>query len=190
MFGGDQRRLVRFAIPIVSIASAERSSRSSWHRRTGAVGEAGHHLEVGGDGGGVDHERLVGLGDERSAGLGELCVVGTTTGAREPQQRVAVLEADAGTAFGDGGQIEVLTGLCAAPTEHAGVSGHSIEAVAQPRQARRDQLHLRPGEPVRDGATSPACTISRFGMYWASAMRQVFRCSAGTAVYAWTTAAT
>ena len=58
-----QRRLVRFPIP------SSGSPRRAWRRSTASpprsVGQAGHHLEVGGDRGGIDHERLVGLGDER-----------------------------------------------------------------------------------------------------------------------------
>ena len=136
-------------MPMTSIASAERSRRSAGMRRAGAVGEAGHHLEVGGDGGGVDHERLVGLGDERGPSVGQLRVVRVAAGAGEAEERVAVLEEDAGPAVRHGGQIEVLSGLGAAPTEHAGVCGHSIEAVAQPREAGRDQLHLGPRQATR-----------------------------------------
>jgi len=39
-------------------------------------------------------------------------------------------------------QIRALTRFVAAPTEHADMCRHSIEAIAQLRDARRDQLHL------------------------------------------------
>ena len=93
--GVGQRRLMRLPMPIVSIACRRALETFRRHRRAGAVGQSGHHLEVGGDGGGVDHERLVGLRDERGPGGGELDVVGAAAGAGEAQQGVTVLEADA-----------------------------------------------------------------------------------------------
>ena len=87
-------------------------------------------------------------------------------------------------------EVDLLAGLCAAPTEHAGVCGHSIEALAQLGQPGRDELHLRPSTGRPAAVVQSGSTISSAGMYCASAMRHVFRCSRGTAVYAWTTAAT
>ena len=64
--------------------------------------------------------------------------------AAATQQRVAVRQAHTGAAFRHRAQVELLTGLCAAPPEHAGVRSHSVEALAQLGQPRRDELHLRP----------------------------------------------
>src|SRR5262245_65572681 len=98
------------------------------HRRTCGIGQPGHHREVGGDCGGVDHERLVRLGDERGPCGRELDLVTATACTRKPEQCVTVLEADPGATLRDCCQIQVLTGLCAAPTEHAGMRAHSIKA--------------------------------------------------------------
>ena len=175
---------------MVVIANAERSRRSSGIAAPVPSASRVIISKLAATGCGVDHERLVGLGDECRASRAELGVVGASARAGEPQQRVAVREAHTGAAFGHRAQVELLTGLCAAPTEHAGVCGHSIEALAQLGQPRRDELRLRARQAARPPGPVRLHHFVRRHVLRVSPMRQVFRCSAGTAVYAWTTAAT
>ena len=94
-----------------SSRSRRRSAQSLLrHRRAGAVRQTGHHLEVRGHGCGVDHERLVGLGDQRSARGGELRVVGPAARSSEPHESITVSRPTPGR-LGDRRQIDLLAGL-------------------------------------------------------------------------------
>ena len=83
----------------------------------GAIGEAGHHLEVGGDRGSVDHEGDVGLGDERSTRHRELIVVdGGVLDVLDPVTHTAYATVAAGKAA----DIDAAVAAARDAFEHSG----------------------------------------------------------------------
>ena len=130
--GGGASRLVAVEVEGLADLDVVPFEAGGGVRRTGAVGDAGHHLEGGEGGGGVDHGRhtggrrqLVPNPVEVGAALGS----GVDEADEELGMRdVTVVVGEILAAVGDERQVDLGAAGEAARTEQAGVGGGSIEA--------------------------------------------------------------